>query len=171
MTALNIAESIQRTKLESRLKWYEEQIRARGKSFAAIFIELRNDPQQPWRLNHDTYEDYCREVWGMTSRRLQQIAAGASVKALLASEAPDLAPVVQAMREGQMRVLVTTPSEKRVEVLRAALEISKPGEMTAAKIKKAKARVIDAAPADPVIDDPAPAANVCPHCQGTGRIE
>lgn len=108
----------------------------------------------------------------MSPRRLQQIAAGESVKALLATEAPDLAPVVQGMREGQVRALATVPPEKRADVLREAT--AAPGKMTAEKIKRAKARVIDLPPPDPVLDEPEnlpPAAKVCPHCNGTGRIE
>lgn len=125
---------------------------------------------RPWRLNHESYEQYCSEVWGMTPRRLQQIAAGESLKALLAAEEPTLAPTLAMMPEGQTRALASVPEAKRADVLKAAL--AQPGKMTAAKIKKAKARVIDPAPvSDPVLDDEPeqlpPAAKsglVCPHC-------
>lgn len=159
---------------KQRLDWYENRIRTHAKGLASVFIELRNDALQPWRISHASYEDYCREVWGMTPRRIQQIAAGESVKALLASEAPDIAPIVQAMPEGQIRELVTAPPEKRAEVVRMAA--TQPGKMTASKIKQAKARIIATEENLPMHTqgEPAnfpPAARVCPHCHGTGRIQ
>lgn len=150
--------------IKQRLDWYESQIRTRAKSLAAIFVELRNDPHEPWRYAHESYEDYCREVWHMSPRRLQQIAAGESVKALLASEAPDIAPIVQAMPEGQARVLTTIPEDKRATVMRDA--VSRPGKMTAAKIKQAKARIIETIPSVTTAAQLPEKAKVCPHCGG-----
>lgn len=162
MNPSQVAESIDRIKLQQRLTWYEDQIRIRSKSLAAIFLELRNDPQKPWRLSHESYEAYCTEVWSMSPRRIQQIAAGESVKALLASEAPDIAPVVQAMPEGQARVLTTIPASKRAAVIRDA--VSRPGKMTAAKIKQAKARIIETIQAVTTAAQLPYKAKVCPHC-------
>lgn len=178
---MDLAQSIEQTKLRNTLNWYEDQIRTRAKSLAAIFVQLRNDPQKPWRVSHESYEAYCLEVWNMSPRRIQQIAAGETVKALLAAEAPELAETVKKMPEGQIRALATAPPEKRAEVLRSAVE--KPGKMTARKIKAAKARVIDheeealeSALASESLATPAPtastisngelppAAKVCPHC-------
>ncbi len=162
---MTLAESIYQTHQQNRLNWYEEQIRKQTRSLAAIFIELRKDGLQPWKAGgHESYEDYCREVWGMSPRRLQQIAAGESVKALLSLEAPDLAPVIKKMPEGQVRELVATPPENRLAVLRET--ISRVGKMTARKIKQAKARVIEPeapAPAAPL----EPAVDKCPGGNGT----
>lgn len=158
MTSEEIAVSLEKTKRANRLKWYEEEITKRGKNLAAIFKELRDDPIKPWSDTYPSYEIYCETVWGMTPRRIQQLAAGESVKALLASEAPDLAPILEKMPEGQLRELATTPAEKRQDVLRAAT--ATPSKLTAKKIKAAKARIIDPATGDPEPEEP----KCCPTC-------
>ncbi len=148
---MTLAESIYQTHQQNRLNWYEEQIRKQTRSLAAIFIELRKDGLQPWKAGgHESYEDYCREVWGMSPRRLQQIAAGESVKALLSLEAPDLAPVIKKMPEGQARALSAIPEARRIEVLRTVVRA---GDVTAKSIRKTAG-----------IEKVAVAKAVCPHC-------
>jgi len=160
----DLAASIEATKRQNRLKWYEDEITKRGKSLAAIFIELRDDPLKPWKLAHDTFDAYCAERWGLTQRRMQQLAAGESVKALLATEAPDMAETVSAMPEGQIRALASVAPEKRIEVLKTAVASTR--KLTAKTIKQAKAIVIDIHPATGEPTEPK-LPERCPHCGQT----
>jgi hypothetical protein len=97
----------------------------------------------------------------MSPRRMQQLAAGETVKALLTTEAPDLAPVLESMPEAQLRELASTPAEQRQEVLRTAVK-SAP-KLTAKRIKLAKAKIIDATP------EPQPETNNCSLCPTCGQ--
>lgn len=152
--------SVLKTKQKIRLEWYETEIRKRSRSLSTIFIELRDDGLKPWQYAHDSYEEYCADIWSLTSRRLQQLAAGESLRTMLSDESPDMALTLNRMNEGQLRALGAVPADKRTEVLKAAVETLPKGErLTAKKIKKAKARVIDNEP-----DIPEPEKPRCPHC-------
>lgn len=162
MDADEIQNRILVANLKKKLEWYEDEIRKRGKAFIAIFNELRNDPSKPWRVSHESYEAYCLEVWGMSPRRLQQLAAGESLKALMLESAPDLSKVIQAMPEGQLRELAAVPELKRTDVLREAVKLEP--KLTAKTIKKAKARVIDAETGKPDPEPQLEAKETCPAC-------
>jgi len=135
-------------KRKPRLEWYEREIEKRFKSFADIWRELRDDPLKPYLATHSSLAHYMEDRWGMTDRRQQQLAAAATVKQLLSDAAPDLAPIVQNMKEGQVRELAKVPEPERPAVLRAALTDPK-GKLTGPVIKRAHAKVIDAATGQP----------------------
>lgn len=97
----------------------------------------------------------------MTLRRIQQITAGAEVKEEMKEAMPEAAHRIDTMKERAVREIVTTPPEKRMEVLRSA--VSTPGKMTAAKIKLAKARII-APTLDADTHAPVSPAPCCPTC-------
>jgi hypothetical protein len=163
METNEITNRVQDANRKIRLDWYEGEIEKRGKLLATIFVELAADPLKPYLLTHANFEEYCRERWSMSPRRIQQLRKGESVKALLAAEAPDLAPIIKSMPEGQVRELATAPPEKREEVLREAIKAPKLNSRT---IKQAKARVVTP---EPTFEDESPAEKTpCPHCNGTG---
>jgi hypothetical protein len=95
--------------------------------------------------------------WKMTGRRVRQLIAADDARLLLLDVAPEMESEVNNLHESQLREIVTTPLERRVEVLQKA--VSLPGKMTAAKIKKAKAIVLDVETHEPV-ETP----KCCPTC-------
>ena len=83
----------------------------------------------------------------MTPRRRQQLEKGEVIKALMSEAAPELAPTIAAMPEGQVREFIAVAPEQRIEVLRAA--IADPAKLKPSTIKRAKAVVLDAATGQP----------------------
>jgi hypothetical protein len=61
------------------------------------------------------------------------------------------------MQEGQLRELAKVPEEKRVEVLKAAVEAGQ--KPTAPAIRRAKGRIVDGA-----TGEPEPEPKCCPSC-------
>jgi hypothetical protein len=72
-----------------------------------------------YRATHRTFEDYCRERWGMTDRRARQLIVAAEI-AVGVSETGTIVP----KNEGQVRPLVGVPVEERSEVWKRAQEIA-----------------------------------------------
>lgn len=161
MTAEEVAERAINTPRRTLLDWYERQIEAASGALSLVFKKLRDEKSKPYLLTHASFEDYCADRWNMTRRRVQQMMAGESLRVLLLEQAPEMAPRIDAMKERAIREIVTTPPEKRIEVLREAVRT--PGRVTAAKIKQAKARVIGT-----VVDGAPPAGPVC--CSKCGQI-
>lgn len=139
MESEEITNRVENAKRKTRLEWYEAEIEKRARSLAGIFVEMSSDPIKPYLLTHANFEEYCHDRWKMSPRRVQQLKKGESIKALLAAEAPDLAPTIATMNEGQVRELATAPPGKRVEVLREAIKAPK---LNSGTIKQAKARVV-----------------------------
>ena len=135
-------------KRKPRLEWYEREIEKRGKAFADILRELRDDPLKPYLATHNSLAHYLEDRWDMTPRRQQQLTAAENVKQILADAAPDLAPIVQNMKEGQVRELAKVPEAERPAVLRAAIADPK-GKLTSTVIKQAKAKIINAETGEP----------------------
>lgn len=159
-----IADSIKKTNRQLRINWYEEQMVKATKQLVSLLRQLRDDPLEPWKATHETLEDYLRERWGISIRRQQQLLAAEDTRLLIADAAPDLEPVLNVMPESQMRVLVQTPPDRRVEVLRKAIELGgkKDGRSKAVPsptIKRAKAIVIDGETGEP--EKP----TCCPTCK------
>lgn len=152
----DLSESILQSRREVRCNWYRDEINKRGKALAAIFREFCEDPLKPWLYSHPTIEEYCAATWNMTYRRTHQLIAADNLKALMIEDAPDLAPEITGMTERAARVLVETPAEKRVEVLRAAVKSAKVNSRT---LKQAKARIIDGETGEP--EKP----TCCPTCK------
>lgn len=145
MTEIEIRERVINGQRRLRLEYYEREIKSRTALLVLIWKELRDDPMQPYLATHDSLESYLVDRWHMTTRRLQQVAAGEVIRAELAAEAtPEIAPVVQRMNEGVLREIKALPPAQRMPVIAEAVRL--PGKVTASKIKLAKARVIDPAP-------------------------
>lgn len=146
---------------KSRLEWHERQIKTSASNLASAFRALRDDKTRPWLCSHRSFEEYCADAWGMSRRRLQQIEAGENIKTLLSSEAPDLAEIVEPMKEGPLRVLAHTPPEQRVAVLREAVvdaALTKRNKLTEPIIRQARAKIINAATGQQERE-------ICPKCK------
>ena len=166
METTEIEDRVARVKARTMLDWYEGEIRKRIRSLGEIFLQLRKEASQPWRFEYASCDEYCQKVWGMTDRRAQQLAAGENTRALLLESAPEMAPAIQTLSEAHMREISTVPTDKRIPVLRAAIEAVKdPAKRPTAKlIRKARALIVEGV----VIEDK-PCVK-CPHCNGTGKI-
>lgn len=140
-----LATSILQTRRRNKLTWYEDQIRKRAHSLAAIFKELRDDAEKPWLASHSDFETYCEEVWGMTSRRLLQIATGDATRAMLSGTTPEVAAIAATMNEGQLRPLAGLAPQVAAQVVEKASTTAKAAgkTMTANTIRAAKAAVVD----------------------------
>lgn len=160
-------DSIETSKRKLRMAWYEEKMMKATNQVVSLLREMRDDPLKPWLASHGSLEQYLQDRWGISVRRQQQLFSAEDTRLLLSEEAPDLAETVKAMPERQMRELVQTPPDRRVEVLREAVSIQAAegkrtrirGVVPASTIKRAKAKVIDG-----VIVEPS--AKKCPHCGG-----
>jgi hypothetical protein len=90
-----------------------------------------------YRIEHQTFEDYCREKWGMNRAYANHLVrASDAVKSL----PPEMATIVAT--ESQARELAKVEPEHREQVVAAAVEATG-GKITAAAIKEA-AKVIEA---------------------------
>ncbi len=178
MDTLEIAQRARVATLRPLLDWHERQIEAAGQELAKKFKALKEDKQKPYLLTHATFDLYCADRWNMTTRRVQQMLAGETMRVLLLEEAPQLADRVESMKERGLREIATTEPELRVEVFEEAA--STPGKITAAKVKGAKAKVlkrlrkliepVDAEyqPIEPKVEsvDANPkTVECCPHCK------
>lgn len=163
MEAIEIADRALTARRKIKLEWYERELMKTLTSLASMFRQLRDDPEKPYLATHNSFEEYCLEKWKMTSRRTQQLIAADDLRLLLVDSAPtELRGTINGMHEGQLRELITTPEEKRVEVIREAIAMpEKPGKITAAKIKIAKARIVEGVTRGPALKVK---AGRCPHC-------
>lgn len=144
-------------KKEERLNWILGQIKKHMIAVGMHLNEIRDE--KLYEPKFKTFEEFCNVELGFSIRRANQIISGDNLKLTLASEVKgDIAMegAVAQLREGQLRELGPIPEDKRVEVLREVVATGKP---TAARIKRAKARIISA---ETGIAEPEPA--VCPAC-------
>lgn len=165
MDAIEIAQRVRVAKLRPLLDWHEKQIETAGNALAKAFKALKEDKDKPYLLTHETFDLYCAERWNMTTRRVQQMLAGESMRVLLLQEVPQLAARIEPMKERGLRVIATTPPELRAEVIEEAA--STPGKLTASKVSQAKAKVLRKLrkllpPVDAEFNRVEPA--LCPHC-------
>lgn len=141
MDQLDIADRALAGRRRQKLEWYEREIIMKQTELVSLWKQLRDDPLQPYLANHGSLEEYLIDRWKMSTRRLQQIAAGEVIRAEIAEQAsPELAPAVERMNEGVLREIKALPPAQRMPVIAEAVRT--PGKITAAKIKLAKARVI-----------------------------
>jgi hypothetical protein len=85
-----------------------------------------------YRASHGTFEDYCRERWGMTDRRARQLMGAAETIALL--QTGTIVPVLP-ITESQARPLTALPPERQAEAWQAAVETAPDGKVTAAHVQ------------------------------------
>lgn len=147
MDANEIEERALTARRKTRLEWYETEIDKRGNAWLQIWRDLAADTLKPYLATHPSLDAYATDRWGMTPRRILQLKTADNFRAMLLQETPELAGVVNNMREGPMRELVNLPAPQAAEVIRKATE--QPGKVTAKKIKMVKARIIDAETGQP----------------------
>lgn len=160
MDTIEIAQRVRVAKLRPLLEWHEKQIEMAGQGLAKAFKNLKEDSEKPYLLTHASFDLYCADRWGMTTRRVQQMLAGETMRLQLMEEAPEMAPRIDGMKERAIREIVTTPPEKRMEVLREAVKT--PGKVTAAKLQQLKKKVL--APMDAEYKELPSSPPCCPPC-------
>lgn len=113
------------------LAFCERKIAAGFSTFCEVgdaLLKIRD--ARLYRASHASFEAYCREKWGMTRRRADQLIEASAVVIGLASENHGS----QITTERQARELAKVPEESRAEVLKEAAEA---GPVTAKAIKAA----------------------------------
>jgi hypothetical protein len=136
---MNTLATLSAAQIERRA-FLEARMAANAKSFIQYgedLIEMRD--QRLYRTTHATFEEYCREVWGMSKSHCNRLISSAEV-------AQSLAPIgVKLTTESQARELVRVEPTKRQEVIERA-QADTGGKITAAAIKEA-AQTIEMTPA------------------------
>jgi hypothetical protein len=99
-------------------------------------MEIRDS--KLYRQTHKTFEDYCRERWGIERRHAYRLIDSAAVVS-------NLCPIGHIPKsESQCRPLVGLEPEKQKEVWKAACEISG-GKPTAKDVEEAKETILEPA--------------------------
>jgi hypothetical protein len=97
-------------------------------------LELIRD-KRLYRSTHKTFEEYCREVWGLAkSMAHYQIAASKVVENLSTNSGQNILPTA----ETQCRPLAPLPPAQQVEVWEKAVEIAPDKKPTARDVEIAK---------------------------------
>lgn len=117
---LDAAESAQLTRFEERIGAGLASFIEVGEALGAI------RDRRLYRATHGTFEDYCREKWGMSDRRARQL--------MTAAEIGTMVPVVTTER--QARELARVEPDRRQEVVEKA-SVATGGKITAAAIREA----------------------------------
>lgn len=119
------------SELVQRLTACEEVIGRGLQTFVEVgnaLLTIRDD--RLYRESHDAFEDYCRERWGFSRQRAQQLTSAAqAVTTIVGTDLP--APV----NEGQARELARVPEDKRSEVWRETVARTE-GRPTAKAIRE-----------------------------------
>ena len=145
-----IADTRAKIERKKRLEWNEKQIFASMKSIASSLKDIYDN--ELWKDSFETWDEYCKTRLHLTRQRAHQLINAEDTRLLL-SDDPQVGAVAKELNDGQATALNGISKEQAVEILHEA--IKRPGKMTAAKIKAAKARVIEPAPpvAEPTLDD------------------
>jgi len=113
-----------------RLAECEQRIKAGLQTFievGAALQEIRDS--KLYRQTHDTFEDYCRERWGMSRIHAHRMIEAATV-------ADNLLPIGNIpATESQARPLTTLEPEAQREVWQRAVETAPNGKVTAAHVQ------------------------------------
>lgn len=175
--ANHIAETRARIDREKRLAWNENQIRTSMNNIASSIRDIHD--KKLWEGKFESFEAYCKERWGFSRQRAYQMIGAENNRLMLADAAnadEALKSVALHLNDGQAAEFENIPPAKAMEVLKDA--VAQPGKMTAAKIKKAKARIIETVPNVTTAANLGPVhaafvekldkslAPVCPHCGG-----
>lgn len=124
------------------LAHYEATIERGRETFVEVGIALLSiRDARLYRATHSTFEAYCRDRWGWSGRRAQQMmAASEAVKQLRAENANNCSHC-EPVNEGQGRELSRVPAGKKAEVMAAAEKVAQAESrpVTAADIKRAAA--------------------------------
>jgi hypothetical protein len=100
---------------KEELKEFEKRIESGLKTFrevGAALLAIRDG--RMYRAEHKTFEDYCRERWGFSKSRANQLVSAAEVVGNLTTI------VAKPQTESQARPLAALPPEKQPEAWQAA---------------------------------------------------
>lgn len=92
-------------------------------------MEIRDS--RLYRDSHGTFEEYCRERWGLKRQRAYELIDAARIAGSL-SEISDKAPV----RESHVAPLASLPADTQREVWQRAVETAPNGKVTAKHVEK-----------------------------------
>ncbi len=109
-----------------------EQVIERGLNtfveVGAALLEIRDN--RLYKDNYSTFEEYCRERWGMVRRQADRLIQSAEV-------AENLRPIgLIPANEAQARPLVGLLPEQQVQVWQEAIETAPEGKVTAAHVQE-----------------------------------
>lgn len=156
-TELTTAEAERLTELE--------QVIERGKAaFVQVGSALRTIRESRlYRQSHDTFEDYCRERWGFSKRRANQLVEAAEVIEDATVESGNncsqTPPILTPQNEGQARALSSAPKAERASVWKEAVESAPKGKDGKPKVTAKHVEQVVAKRREPVhepIVNPAP---------------
>ena len=111
------------------------------------FIEVGNALQEMrdrklYRNTHGTFEDYCREQWGMARRTAYQFIEAATV----VENVRNCAQIEPPINEAQTRPLTGLPPSEQIAVWQEAVETAPNGKVTAAHVAEVVDRRSNPAP-------------------------
>lgn len=121
--ALSEVEAQRRADIEAKIK----------DGLHSAWIGLRDiRDEKLWRSTHDSFKDYCEQVWGYGKGRGYQMAKAGDVVAGLLEAGADVLPT----NEKQARELVGMTPEEAKMVLAVVKQSSPTGKITAAHLKQ-----------------------------------
>jgi hypothetical protein len=115
------------------LKEYEEVIDRGLKTFVEVgsaLISIRDHPRKLYR-EYGTFEDYCRERWGMARNYANKMIAAAEIVDRLGTVVPILPT-----NEAQARPLSRLEPEQQIQAWQQAVETAPNGKVTAAHVEQ-----------------------------------
>ena len=87
-----------------------------------------------YRATHESFDDYCRERWGIGRAYANRVIQGARVAAEMAALAPDAADAPRPSTEAHTRPLAPLPPDLREDAWDAALAAAKGGVPTGRQV-------------------------------------
>jgi len=152
MTNKFMSENIITMQESARLVELERTIETGMTTFVEVgnaLMEIRDS--RLYRVEYKTFEAYCREKWGMSKSRANQLISGSGV-------VQNLATVVAKppTTETQARPLTTLPAEQQPQAWERAVEIAEGEQPTARQVEEAVAEFneSDRPEARPEAEDP-----------------
>lgn len=119
---------------------------------AAALLEVRD--QELFRATHNTFQKYCAEKWGITSRHANRLVlAGEVVKCITEDQMVSRIPAAVPQNEAQARELASLPPEKQIEVAREVDKATKNPTAMDFRLAKVEAEQAEAKMADDDADD------------------
>jgi len=125
-TAITLKESARLVELERTIKDGLMTFMEVGRAL----IEIRD--AQLYRIQHRTFEAYCRDQWGMTDRHARNLIAASSTASSLAGTG-----TIVPKTESQARPLTKLPPAEQPEAWARAVEIAGGDQPTAKQVERA----------------------------------
>jgi hypothetical protein len=128
------------------------------REFAEALRTVRD--KRLFRDTYPTFEQYCRERWGISKTHCNRLIQASEVSA-------NVAPIGVTPKESQARELSKLPADQQASAWQETLDRTD-GHPTAAAVHEVVAERLKPAPIEPeIVDEPAP----CPNCGSTARTD